>query len=503
MRDLESLKREAKALHKAYDAGDRQAQLQVAQFLRDKRDLKHADFLHVIARGRGFESWAKLKVASEAQGLGRAEAQERLKAALFHGQKIWVDRLLTQFPDLAEGRIDLACALYDIAAVRSMLEKDPEAATRPVGPRPPLLHVTFSHYHRWAPDKAADALAVANFLLAHGADVNAGFAAEPDTDHQLSALYGALGHSIHLDLAEWLLEHGATPNDNECLYHACEQRDLRALRMVLAHGAEAQGTNALYRAMDFDNVAAVEMLLDAGADPNEGIVAHPSGPAVVGLSALHHAAQRMCGRQMFELLLARGARMDVMRDGLSAYAVAQIYGNRAGADALAEAGAPTDMPESVSALVTGHGPLDPAKLPNTLRPLATELAMLEGALPRVKELVAAGLEWDRPDHTGLTPVQAAGWQGDPEMMGYFLSLKPDLSHINGYGGTLLSTIIHGSENALNDRPRDHIACLELALREGVALPKPAIRTAGREDVVAFLEAWGEAYPGQVVEHGIA
>jgi hypothetical protein len=64
-------------------------------------------------------------------------------------------------------------------------------------------------------------------------------------------------------------------------------------------------------------------------------------------------------------------------------------------------------------------------------------------------LVALGVPFDTPDGEGLTPVQIAGWEGLPDIMAYLLSLKPDLGHINGYGGTLLSTILHGSENNPN------------------------------------------------------
>ena len=89
------------------------------------------------------------------------------------------------------------------------------------------------------------------------------------------------------------------------------------------------------------------------------------------------------------------------------------------------------------------------------------------------------------------------------MLAYLLSLKPDLSHVNGYGGILLSTIIHGSENCPNRGERDYIGCLDLALSEGVALPRRAIDLAGDPDVAAFLSDWAEAHPGQVVEGGVA
>ncbi|MEO0487585.1 MAG: ankyrin repeat domain-containing protein [Pseudomonadota bacterium] len=500
---LDALRRAAKRLHKAYERGDRQAVLQIRQWLGDKPALKHADFLHAVARERGFPSWPKLKVTVEAEGLSRAEARERFGRALLLGQKVWIERLLSQYPDLAAGHVHLACATYDVGAVRDALAADPKLATQTFGGRRPILHLCFSHWGRLGFGAPADALAIAQMLVAAGADVNDGTPSEPGSDHLLPVLYGAISHAQDADLVRYLLDEGANPNDNESLYHATEHRDLRALEMLLARGAVVAGTNAFFRAMDFDDLRAVEMMIAARADVNEGVSAHPSGPATEGLSALHHAAQRGVSVKMVEALVAHGAQLDVRRDGLTAYAVARIYGSDHVAEALAHAGVPQDMPPGVAALVAGQGPLDPATLPDEVRALACELAVWPDSLPRLKQLIAAGLEWDRPNRQGLTPVQMAGWSGLPDTMAFFLKMRPDLSHVNGYGGTLLSTIIHGSENAGPVEGQDHVACLELALKEGVAIPRPALRHAGREDVLAFLEDWAERYPGQVVDHGIA
>jgi hypothetical protein len=54
-------------------------------------------------------------------------------------------------------------------------------------------------------------LAIADMLLARGADVNAGFPAYVGSDHMLSTLYFAVGHADNMPLAKWLLEHGADP----------------------------------------------------------------------------------------------------------------------------------------------------------------------------------------------------------------------------------------------------------------------------------------------------
>ena len=118
----------------------------------------------------------------------------------------------------------------------------------------------------------------------------------------------------------------------------------------------------------------------------------------------------------------------------------------------------------------------------------------------MQRLVALGLPYDAADaHEKVTPTHAAGWEGKPEVLAWFLSLRPDLGHVNGYGGTLLSTILQGAETNPARAERDHIGCARLALEQGVALPRALIAACGREDMAAFLRDWAGARPGQVVD----
>ncbi len=509
-KSIDQMRRDAKALRRAYEAQDAAAAARVASKITAGKDpLKHADFLHVIARENGHESWPKLAWAAETIGLDRAEKQERLKMALFHGQTWRVDQLLKETPDLADGMFGLQCALLDREAVEAALADDPSLATRKFGPRTPILHLAFSRHLKAHAEKEADMLAIAEMLVANGADVNDGFPFEPGDDHLLSALYGAIGHADNMVLGRWLLDKGADPNDGESLYHATELGHHEGLKMLLAAGAKPDGTNALPRAMDFDDVEAVRMLLDAGASVDDFNAEAVGGELPVTIPALHQAARRRCSREMAEVLLDAGADPSRVFEGLTPYALARAYGHAPVFEPVAEAGGTTAMSDEVARFVAiGDGTaaegtvLDPAKLPDELRTFAAKAQTPTDLFERTKRLIAAGLEYDRSDGERITPVQIAGWQGLPEVLSYFLGLKPDLGYINGYGGTLLSTIIHGSENCPDRAERDHIACLRLALEEGVALPKPAIRLAGEPEVAAFLAEWAETHPGQVVEHGI-
>lgn len=506
---LDRFRRQAKDLKKAHEAGEPHAVTRVRAILKgDAAALRHADYLHVLARENGHASWPAMKATVEALGLDRAEKLNRLKIALFHGQTGVVEALLADTPDLADGHLGLLVALYERDKVAALLAQDPSRATRPLGPRSAILHLAGSRMiHAW-PLREADMFAIAEALLAHGADVNDRMP-QPGTDHGLSALFFALGHAGNVPLARWLLEHGADPNDGESLYHATELGHHDGLRLLLEFGADPKGTNALPRAMDFHDHDAVELLLRAGADPNEFADGPVGGEEPFVIPALHQAARRGSDARMIDLLLDAGADPGRVWQGVTAYGLACVYGHKVLRDrleALGDVPVLTPAEQLLAAAARGEAPegfIDPARLPGEYRDILRTLVADPERLDHVKRLVAIGVEYDRPDPVEqITPVQVAGWQGLPEMMGYLLSLAPDLSHVNGYGGTLLSTIIHGSENCPDGREQDHIGCARMALEHGVALPRKAADLAAEPGMAAFLADWAQAHPGSVVEGGV-
>ncbi|WP_226782070.1 ankyrin repeat domain-containing protein [Oceaniglobus trochenteri] len=495
MPSLDELRRKATLLKRAYGAGDSAAAARVREVLGDApAPLKRADFLHVIANEASFDSWPRLKTAAETEGLDRAAKQQRLKIALFQGQNHVTQQLLSDTPDLARGLLGLEIALYDVQAVRAALWNDPAAATRAFGPRRPIAHLAFSRYHQLRPDLREDMLEIAGLLVRHGADVN------DAADHpqgRLSVLYGALCHADNLPLAEWLLEHGANPDDGETLYHATEPGRHAGLRLLLSKGADPKGTNALPRAMDFNDHEAVRMLLNAGATPDDGAGTIP---------ALCHAARRMNDGAMVQLLLEAGADPSARWRACSAYALARVMGNGQAAERIAKAGGEVSLSETETLLAraaegeaTPGTFLDPATLPEEYRNLIADLVMLPDTRGHIERLVALGLEYDRPAAMGVTPVQGAGWAGNAELLAYFLSLRPDLEHRNDHGGSLLGTIIHGSEHAPQRAGADHVACARLALEHGLSLPRRTVDMAGAPAMRAFLADWAARFPSQVTE----
>ncbi|MBT0958318.1 hypothetical protein IV417_13070 [Alphaproteobacteria bacterium KMM 3653] len=500
-KSLNALRREAKLLKKQHQAGEDAA---IRRMGNDAVRPRHADFLHCIAVENGFASWPLLKLVHETRGMDRAARAARLRHALFAGQGWGVDQILAETPDLAAGDFALQVALYDLPAVQAALAKAPELA-QVRGAEGPMVSLAFSQHFKGDSAREADMIAVAEALLAHGADPNDSRPVGAGNAAPLSVLYGAIGRAGNMALGQWLLDHGADPNDGESLYHATELGHHRGLDMLLAAGADPAGTNALLRALDFNDHLAVQKLLAAGADVNEFNAEEVGGEAPWTIPALHQAARRGCDQKMIDLLLDAGADPAKTYQGAGVYGFARAFGHSGLCEALEARGLAQTLSEpEVILAAAAEGPvpagryIDTGKLPPAYRDIFRMILPLPGRMDHLRRLVEVGIEYDRPDAEGLTPVQAAGWEGLPEVMEYILSLRPDLSHVNNYGGTLLSTIIHGAENCPQRAERDHIACLELALNTGVALPQNMVGMAGDGEVAAFLAAWAKARPGQVV-----
>ncbi|MBO9448740.1 ankyrin repeat domain-containing protein [Tropicibacter sp. R16_0] len=504
---LDHLRRQAKTLKKSFAKGEADAKARVAQILPQTQALTHSAALHVIAREAGHDSWPKLKFHIEALQMDRAAKAEQLKQALFQGGHWRVEHLLAETPDLADDHFGLLCALYRVDAVREWLERDKEVVGRRLqGPRRPILHLAFSRHIQAQPELEGDMLTTAELLLAAGADVNDGYPSEPGSTHMLSALYGAIGHANNRALGQWLLDHGADPNDNESLYHATELGHLDGLRMLLAAGADPKGTNALLRALDFNARDMVALLLENGADADEFDATPVGGEEPWVMPSLHQAARRMVDGDIVRLLLDHGADPNRVYGGCTAYGFARVFGNVALARAIEETGnAPvlTKAEQLLASAAEGEVPLGAHlhtdDLPREYKTLIRSILHLPGRLDHVKRLVALGLDPEEPDREGLTALHVAGWEGLPEMMEYLLSLEPDLGYLNGYGGNITTTILHGAEHCLARDKRDHAGCLQMVLDLGLPLGRNVFEFTQNEAVMQVMQTWVDAHPDRLVD----
>ena len=338
---LENLKKQAKSLQKACEAGDAEALSRMRIWSPQNRERpKLADCQLVLAREFGFASWPQLKVAVEAAN--RELTDEFVFTALlchddphydhrsFHAR---AKEMLRDHPSIGEASIWAAAAAGNAQAVGRFLDDDPALVNKP-------------GIHGWVPlicacySRAADTFDAGKMLLDRGADPNA-FTMKGNVDERLNqtprkftALAGVFGggstglanqpmHPRWHDLAELLLERGADPADEILL--------------------------------DIDPESSLEMLLNHGLKPD---AMGSKGMSLMGRT-LCIAALRGHSDQV-ALLLSRDARTDERLRGKTAWRWATERGYPDITRLLEHVGTPveklTDVEEFVSHCMAGDEP---------------------------------------------------------------------------------------------------------------------------------------------------
>ena len=221
---------------------------------------------------------------------------------MWHGRLDRANQLLSKHPDLASSDIHTAAVLGDDDGVRRFIAADPanlNAKSPPYG-GDALNYLGLSKYLRLEPARTPGFIRAATALLDAGADPNTGFWL--NGEHE-TALYGAAGVAHHAGLTKLLIDRGADPNDPEVAYHAPEDWDLEALKVVVETGKLTGESLAvmLIRKHDWHHEEGVKYLLEHGADPNFA--------RDRWFPALQHAILRDNDLPIIELLLEHGANL--------------------------------------------------------------------------------------------------------------------------------------------------------------------------------------------------
>ena len=457
--NLDHLKNEAKALHKAFRQRDADALRRIRDTLGDEETLKLSDAQRAIAREYGFPTWARLRAHVQATA-GDDDAIAAFLAAAQEQDRERAIRVLADHPAIAEESLHVASVLGLAAEARKLIARDPSQIRARVGhpAADPLLYLGYSPFHGESPERDTGLFETARVLLGAGANPNT-----RDERYGVPVLHAVTGQRSVLPIARLLIDAGANPTDGESVFHAAEHFHEDALELLLEAGAQLNyvgewGNTAPYfllRWWDVERLPTVRQglawLLEHGADPNI-----PSGRERE--TCLHVAARRGQDVAIVQMLLDHGASLDARRrDGCTAWLLARRGGFDAIARLLEDAGATTQALSAVDELMAacGRGDVEAARrlaTPTTVNALSPDdLANLPEAASgarwsTVAACVAAGFPVNTTDHAGATALHYAAIEGQVEAVRLLLAAHADLNIVdNEHSSTPLGWAVWGSD----------------------------------------------------------
>ncbi len=508
--DLSFEKKQAKALAHDCRAGNADALARVRTQLPrlsadDVRDIALADAQFVIARERGFDTWAALKAHIEsAQPI--EEQAERFLEAIRDSKPAVATRILDARPALDRFNIFTAAAAGNADAVATFIRKDPSLVNAKHGKFevPPLVYACASHFHKAHAHRAAALRRIATMLMDAGASPNSFhlFFGDDEKGAPISALYHAC-MGDHVAMVELLLSRGANTQDGESIYHAAQHNRVACLERLLAHGADLSSTQAPYGNTplyflaghnDDENGEAewfkgFTWLLEHGADPNV-----PSGDTRE--TPLHGLAASQQKLATVRQVLAHGADVNLPRaDGRTPYRIAYRHNNTGILALLREHGASADgltpMELFLGACVaadTDRAREVLADHPGLLESMTAEDrtaladAIRQDNAAAIRLMVDLGFPLDTEEGFGGTPLHDASWLGKPPLVRLLLDLgSPVNVRDRQFGCSPLAWAAHGSRFCKTD-DASYLAIVDMLIDAG-------------SEVEYTTNKWGEPMDG--------
>ncbi len=496
--NLEQLRNQAKDLLKSFKSGDPEAILRIqenhpqrskASKANDRATgLSLSDAQRVIAREYGFTSWPKLKEHVDSLTLATGDPIELFKKAFTDDDAALFGRLLDCHPEL-KAKINEPLGAFDaplITQVRSrqMLDVLLEAGAD-INARSRWWAGGFGLLHGAAPELAA-------YAIERGALVDAHAAARLGMIEMLRALIAADPELVHarggdgqtplhfagtIAVAEFLLDHGADIDaldvDHESTPAQYMVRDRQEIaRSLVRRGcktdilmAAALGDADLVRKHLDADPECIRMRVSAEYFP---MINQKSGGTIYQWTlgwyvTAHDVAKQFGHEDIFRLLLERSP-----------------------ADVKLLAACWADDENAVKSLLAANPGLT-ASLSQAYRRQVADAAR-NNNLAAVRAMLAAGLPVDARGQHGGTPLHWAAFHGNAAMAEAILRYPPPLEVVDAdFNATPLGWGIHGSEHGWCCRTGDYPATVEGLIRAGATLPE---KVAGSEAVREVLRRYG-------------
>jgi ankyrin repeat protein len=350
---LESLKKEAKRWLKALRDGDAAARERLLRVVPDAASTPALrEVQHALALEHGLSGWAALTELVADRELAKRSAAERaddfLRHALDRHSRALAANVLRKHPDVARFSLHTAVVAGDLAEVERRLAADASEASKTGGPRGwvPLQYLC---YARVLPaDAAAHAVAIAQALLAAGADPNATW--KDDWNNPFTLVTGVIGegegreppHPHAAELAALLIERGADAYDTQSLYNtSLHADDTFWLEFLFSRSSATGGAERWRSATAWPKSGMLDYLLGNAVSRNHLKRARWLLEHGARATAMHHYSKRnlhteaLLGgfTELATLLVEHGAQPERL-DGAQAFQAACMSGDRATAERL-------------------------------------------------------------------------------------------------------------------------------------------------------------------------
>ena len=482
--DLEQLKTQAKELLKAFKSGEADALARVRNVHPDLAKPKLSDAQLVLAREYGFPSWPAMKKHVDSLAPEPTDVHEQVKKAFSKNDAPRLRNLLQRHPAL-KAMINDPIGPFDSPAILNVCTRDMLDVLLDAGAD------INARSHWWAGgfgllDSADPDLA--HYAIQRGATITIHAAARLAMMDRLRGLIAndpSLVHSrggdgqtpLHfastVEVAEFLLAHGADIDARDIDHESTPAQWMTEKRHDVARYLVSRGCHTdLLMAAALGDLDLARKHLDAD-------------PRLIRMrvnSEFFPMTNPRAGGTIYQWSLGFHVSAHDVARKFNHPEVLQLLIDRSPPDVKLLAACWSGDEQSLTALLRGDPDLAGKLSPSDRRQIADAARNNNAAAVRL--MLSAGFPTDARGQHDATPLHWAAWHGNSDLVGAILRHNPPLEDAkNDFHGTPLRWAIHGSENGWHRQTGDYPATVEALLAAGA---RPPTEIEGTEPVRKVL-----------------